>query len=97
MHRGAPSRINRVEKAKLSRRLEKLIDLHFGVPDSVAEGSLNGGNKTTSSRAGSTPASHNRRASSLFDLDIKNLRISDTADLWRGVVGNSKTFDIRGS
>jgi len=100
VHRGAPSRISRVEKAKLSRRLEKLIDLHFYVPDSMVGGGVNGGNRNTRSPpsgVGSTPASHNRRASSLFDLDIKNLRISDTANLWRGVVGNSKTVDIRGS
>ena len=100
VERGAPFRINKVEKAKLSRRLEKLIDLHFCVPDSMAGGGLNGGNRHTrsaSSKAGSTPALNHRRASSLFDLDIKNLRISDTAELWRGVVGNSKTFDIRGS
>lgn len=84
----------RIEKAKLERRLEKLINLHFPVPGSTEE-------KEQQLREKSSPnKSLNRRASSFFDFEsIKTKKLSDATDLWRGVVtGNQdKARDIRAS
>ncbi|RDB21565.1 Rabenosyn-5 [Hypsizygus marmoreus] len=98
---GRGSAMKRVEQAKLSRRLQKLIDLHF--PDTTSksgtalEGSLIGRRKSRAIDVGGRvdTASNNRRASSFFDLDIRNLSISDAAGLWRGVVGGSQVHEIR--
>lgn len=91
---GDEGRVMRIEKAKLERRLEKLINLHFPVPGSTEE-------KEQQLREKSSPnKSLNRRASSFFDFEsIKTKKLSDATDLWRGVVtGNQdKARDIRGN
>lgn len=72
--------MKRVERTKMLRRLEKLIDLHF---------------PSTSQQASRRPQAH-RRASSLFDFDIRKISISDAGDLLRGVVGGGDVQDLRG-
>ncbi|KAH7927087.1 amidase signature enzyme [Leucogyrophana mollusca] len=59
----------RVERTKLERRLEKLINLHF--PDGEEEPKR--------------PVEQ-RRSSSFFDLDFRNLASLDAGELWKGVV-----------
>ncbi|KAF5386824.1 hypothetical protein D9615_001622 [Tricholomella constricta] len=84
--------MKRVERTKLLRRLEKLIDLHFPPPSADISASA-GRDKR---RPGMGRASElNRRASSFFDFDIRNMSISDAGGLWRGVVGGGEANDIR--
>ncbi|KAG6850596.1 hypothetical protein H0H93_011264 [Arthromyces matolae] len=78
--------MKRVERTKLHRRLEKLIDLHFP--------SISDQNSTSRLVLGSQ-TEHHRRASSFFDFDIKKINISDPGGLWRGMVGGSDVQDIR--
>lgn len=66
----------RIERTRLERRLEKLIALHFDAK----------GPASTNSRA-----QPSRRASSFFDIDIKELRNLDAADLWRNMMQNQIT------
>ncbi|KAG6911438.1 hypothetical protein DXG01_014512 [Tephrocybe rancida] len=73
----------RVERTKLLRRLEKLIDLHFPHDDAARPRPAPHGN-----------ANH-RRASSFFDFDIRKINISDPGGLWRGVVGGGDANDVR--
>ncbi|XP_006458227.1 hypothetical protein AGABI2DRAFT_115236 [Agaricus bisporus var. bisporus H97] len=74
----------RVERNKLERRLEKLIDLHFPLNPSKPDRSPN-------QRQASGNANHGlRRASSIFDLDTyKTLNLRDANDLWRSVVAGN--------
>lgn len=62
----------RIERTKLERRLEKLINLHFPV----------GGPEPTSSKL----LVEQRRASSFFDLDISNIKNLDPTDILKGVL-----------
>lgn len=78
----------RVERTKLERRLEKLIALHFPAPGQRQE-------------VTPRPATLNKRASSIFDLDLsdlKNMSIGDAGGLWKGVLssGSGGKGDIRG-
>ncbi|KAB5596515.1 Vacuolar segregation protein PEP7 [Ceratobasidium theobromae] len=57
----------RTEEKRLTRRLEKLIDLHFSPKEKDAP-------------------PPNRRASSIFDLDLSELKAKSANELWRGVV-----------
>ncbi|KIM87520.1 hypothetical protein PILCRDRAFT_815045 [Piloderma croceum F 1598] len=71
--------VGRIERTKLERRLEKLIQLHFS---SEAE-------KAAQLQQKQRPAAatvENRRASSFFDLDLSDLRNLDAGELWRGVL-----------
>jgi rabenosyn-5 len=87
--------MKRVERTKLERRLEKLINLHFPLQaDSkgARDGSIN--EKTRLSR-------ENRRASSIFDFQtLKNVNFNDASGLWKGVVSgglqDTTKTDIRG-
>lgn len=76
----------RVERTRLERRLEKLINLHFPPP---------GQRKQEASEP--RPMQQNRRASSFWDLDLKN---KSAGDLWREVVQSQGSQigknDIRG-
>jgi rabenosyn-5 len=71
--------MKRVERTKLERRLEKLINLHFPPqpdPKGARDGPLH--EKTRSGH---------RRASSFFDFQtLKNVNFNDASDLWKGVV-----------
>ena len=75
--------MKRVERTKLERRLEKLINLHFPLqPDSkgARDGPLH--EKTR-------PGHENRRAS-IFDFQtLKNVNFNDASGLWKGVVSGS--------
>ncbi|KAG6814292.1 hypothetical protein H0H92_013417 [Tricholoma furcatifolium] len=75
--------MKRVERTKLTRRFQKLVDLHF--PPSEEQKPLH--------RHSQTPTEHSRRASSFFDF--KKINVSDPGGLWRGVVGGADLHDIR--
>ncbi|TFK76568.1 hypothetical protein BDN72DRAFT_756093 [Pluteus cervinus] len=81
--------MKRVERTKLERRLEKLIALHFPMPPTVHE---------KVSKSHRPTGGHERRASSFFEFDLKNIHIVDAGNLWKNVVhaveGNGKV-DIR--
>ncbi|KAF8120946.1 FYVE zinc finger-domain-containing protein, partial [Boletus edulis] len=62
----------RIERTKLERRLEKLIQLHF--PPQTSESKV------------SKRLSSDRRKSSFFDLDLAKLKNMDASDIWNGVV-----------
>jgi rabenosyn-5 len=87
--------MKRVERTKLERRLEKLINLHFPLqPDSkgARDGPLH--EKTR-------PVHENRRASSIFDFQtLKNVNFNDASGLWKGVVSvglqDTTKTEIRG-
>ncbi|KAK7693695.1 hypothetical protein QCA50_003266 [Cerrena zonata] len=67
----------RIERTRLERRLEKLINLHFPHPDTQKEREPHG-------RPG--PGQQNRRQSSFFDLTFEDLRTKSVSDLWKGAV-----------
>ena len=87
--------MKRVERTKLERRLEKLINLHFPLQTDgkgARDGPLH--EKTRPSR-------ENRRASSIFDFQtLKNVNFNDASGLWKGVVSgglqDTTKTDIRG-
>lgn len=72
--RKAKCDVGRIERTKLERRLEKLINLHFPI-----DGAGPSGLKSTVQP---------RRASSLFDLDISTIKNLDPTDLWKGVLNS---------
>jgi rabenosyn-5 len=86
--------IGRIERTKLERRLEKLIQLHFS-PDSDQM-------KKQNPKQRPAAVVENRRASSFFDLnlDFSDLKNMDAGELWRGVVQSQAVqggkADIRG-
>lgn len=90
---GDAGRLKRIEKTKLERRFEKLVNLHFPAPGSEEE-------KAQQLRPNAREAKPlARRASSFFDFEtIRTRKFSDAGDLWRGVVsGNQdKARDVRG-
>ncbi|KAG1868796.1 FYVE zinc finger-domain-containing protein [Suillus tomentosus] len=69
----------RIEQTKLERRLEKLIALHFPVENSLEKGV--GARKDEVNVNGR--GMEKRRASSFFNLDLKNM---DASELWKGVL-----------
>jgi rabenosyn-5 len=73
--------VGRVERTRLERRLEKLINLHFPHPDKEKQK-----DKDSISTNGRPAKTLNRRASSFFDIDIASLKGKSAGDLWRGVV-----------
>ncbi|KAH9484129.1 Rabenosyn-5 [Psilocybe cubensis] len=85
--------MKRVERTKLERRLEKLIDLHF--PRHTFED----GTKESlqpDKRPVLRSSKEARRASSFFDFQtLRNLNINDAGDLWRGVVSGSLGDPVR--
>ncbi|KAF9457235.1 FYVE zinc finger-domain-containing protein [Collybia nuda] len=79
---GIKSGLKRVERTKLERRLEKLIHLHFPAErrdDTEVERRRSG--------VGVAGGGDNRRTSSFFDFDIRNMSIPDAGVLLRGVLG----------
>lgn len=94
--RSAHLDVGRIERTKLERRFEKLIQLHFS---SDAE------REKARQRPGMGVSGDNRnsrRASSFFDLDFSELSLKslDAGELWRGVlqsqVAQGSKADIRG-
>lgn len=85
----------RIERTKLERRLEKLIALHFPVENAVEKGV--GARKDEVSVNGKGRGMEKRRASSFFNLDLKNM---DAGELWKGVLQSQmiqgSNGDIRG-
>ncbi|KAG6854597.1 hypothetical protein C0991_004199 [Blastosporella zonata] len=81
--------MKKVERTKLLRRLEKLIDLHFPPQESPTPTTVGAGPRSSAV----SPQGDHRRTSSFFDFDIK--KISDPAGLWRGVIGNADVNLIR--
>ncbi|KAI0312178.1 FYVE zinc finger-domain-containing protein [Amylostereum chailletii] len=67
--------VGRVDRTRLERRLEKLISLHFG-PESEKRA------------AATVQPRMTKRMSSIFDLDVKDLKNLDAGDLWKGVVSS---------
>ena len=99
-HEGeAEGGMKRVERTKLERRLEKLINLHFPQPISEAarDGSLDEQKQIHPSISGL----ENFKASSIFDFQsLKNVNFNDASGLWRGVVNSglreTTKMDVRG-
>ena len=84
--------VGRIERTRLERRLEKLIALHFSPPGSQPK---------REAAADPRPAQQSRRASSIWDLDLSDLKNKSAGDLWREVVqsqaSQSGKNDIRGA
>ncbi|KZT68162.1 hypothetical protein DAEQUDRAFT_757733 [Daedalea quercina L-15889] len=71
--------VGRIEHTRLERRLEKLINLHF--PSELQK------TKEKASTADQRPAPRlNKRLSSIFEMDLSELRSKSATDLWREVV-----------
>lgn len=95
----------RAERTKLERRLEKLIALHFP-PHSLGRDTKETEGGRFVSRGGSRKRPGNgvtgnevRKASSLFDFDLKSVTMVDAGGLWRGMIGATEgggKGDIRG-
>lgn len=89
--------VGRVERTRLERRLEKLIELHFPCEDGKEKGDA--GAKGKEKQA---PPAVARRSSSFFDIDFNELRSKSATDIWRGVLesraaaANGGKGDIRG-
>ena len=88
--------MKRVERNKLERRLEKLIDLHF------PSRPLDTTTSTLKRRQGSGIAKEIRRTSSIFDLDAyKNINLRDAGDFWKNILtsslGDNSKPDKRGA
>ncbi len=77
--------VGRVERTRLERRLEKLVDLHFSREDE----------KIGKGKEKSAPPVVARRASSFFDIDFNDLRSKSASDIWRGVL-ESRTAAANG-
>ena len=88
--------MKRVERTKLERRLEKLINLHFPLQiEGPRDEALD--EKTPLGIGGH----EHRRASSIFDFQIlKNVNLNDASNLWKGVVNgglrDNTKMEIRG-
>lgn len=82
--------LGRIERTRLERRLEKLINLHFHPP---------GQRKVEVPEP--RPVKENRRASSFWDLDLSDLKNKSAGDLWREVLqsqaSQSGKDDVRGT
>lgn len=87
----------RIERTRLERRLEKLINLHFPNPSTVnRRNSLQiPTGQTSNNRTGTL----NRRASSIFDISFADLKSKSASDLWKGVVQSpsGSKVDTRGA
>jgi len=88
--------MKRVERNKLERRLEKLIDLHF------PSRPLDTTTSTLKRRQGSGIAKEIRRTPSIFDLDAyKNINLRDAGDFWKNILtsslGDNSKPDKRGA
>ena len=81
--------MKRVERTKLERRLEKLVNLHFP-PPGARDVPLD--EKTRPGISGH----ENHRTSSIFDFQtLKNVNFSNASDLWKGVVSSGLRDTIK--
>lgn len=91
LERKAKQNEDRIERTRLERRLEKLINLHFSSHDAQKE-------KETLSAV--RPRQQNKRMSSIWDFDLSDLRNKSAGDLWRDVLQSQAPHtakaDIRG-
>lgn len=82
----------RVERTRLERRFEKLVELHFSDRALSAKDGL----------SEKPNLKQTRRASSFFDLDLNDLRSKGASELWRSVIESraaalsGKKSDLRG-
>ncbi|KAI0797615.1 FYVE zinc finger-domain-containing protein [Abortiporus biennis] len=85
----------RVERTRLERRLEKLINLHFPHPDEVKRNSLAGGGLREEGGDVTGNANgrqmQNRRASSFFDLTFADLKSKSAGELWKEMITQPPT------
>lgn len=89
--RKASRDVGRIERTRLERRLEKLINLHFPSESQ----------KLKEKPEQRPPPRPNKRLSSIFEMDFSELRSKSASDLWREVVQSQVTpgsgkNDIRG-
>lgn len=84
--------MGRVERTRLERRFEKLIELHFPPAAQVQSVDEKGKAKEIGSKPPHPP---NRRASSFFE-DLNDLRTKGAGELWRGVM-ESRAAALRGT
>ena len=88
--------MKRVERTKLERRLEKIINLHFPFqPDS------NRSRDGLDEKSRPSGDNEHRRASSIFDFQtLKHINFNDANGLWKGVVNgglrDTTKVEIRG-
>ncbi|KAI0957456.1 hypothetical protein AcW1_005843 [Taiwanofungus camphoratus] len=73
--RRASQDVDRIERTRLERRLEKLINLHFAPEDLKQK-----------EQADERSQRQTKRLSSIFDLDVADLRNKSAGDLWRNVI-----------
>ncbi|KAI0950449.1 hypothetical protein AcV7_008911 [Taiwanofungus camphoratus] len=84
--RRASQDVDRIERTRLERRLEKLINLHFAPEDLKQK-----------EQADERSQRQTKRLSSIFDLDVADLRNKSAGDLWRNVIhSQGGKGDIRG-
>ncbi|CAL1705030.1 unnamed protein product [Somion occarium] len=78
----------RIERTRLERRLEKLVNLHFPHPNKQ---------KATELQTNGHPSQQTRRQSSLFDLTFEDLRNKTVSDLWKEAIqpSTSGKMDVR--
>ncbi|THH08176.1 hypothetical protein EW145_g2887 [Phellinidium pouzarii] len=69
------SEVGRVERTRLERRFEKLVDLHFSAST----------DSDTDAKGKEKPLP-TRRMSSLFELDFSDIRTKSTSELWKGIL-----------
>ncbi|KZT11310.1 uncharacterized protein LAESUDRAFT_642177 [Laetiporus sulphureus 93-53] len=81
--RAAFRNVGRIERTRLERRLEKLINLHFPPEEQKA--------KEKAARPGDRLQAPKKRPSSIFDMDFSELRAKSATDLWRDVVQSQMT------
>ncbi|KAF9234027.1 FYVE-domain-containing protein [Melanogaster broomeanus] len=81
--RKAKNDTNRIERTKLERRLEKLINLHFPIE----------GSELKEARKAAT---EHRRSSTLFDLDLASLRKMDAGEIWKGMLQSQALQGAKG-
>lgn len=87
--RKASRDVGRIERTRLERRLEKLIDLHFPLESQKLKEKQR------------PPPRPTKRLSSIFEMDFSELKGKSASDLWREVVQSQGTpggkSDIRGT
>ncbi|KAI0647245.1 FYVE zinc finger-domain-containing protein [Trametes meyenii] len=76
--------VGRIERTRLERRLEKLINLHFPAP---------GQHKQEVSEL--RPMQQNRRASSFWDIDFSDLKNKSAGELWRDVLQSQASQGVK--
>lgn len=88
----------RIERTRLERRLEKLINLHF--PNPHHENHRNS-LQVSNGRVDDKSSKQIRRSSSIFDFNFSDLKHKSAADLWKDVIqsqaSSGSKVDTRGA